>query len=64
MYESKQPNCPYKKLQYPTYENDIDPNAHIKVLKKAIKDNGETMEVDVINMFGFTFKNNIYEWNI
>jgi hypothetical protein len=37
MYESKQPNCPYKKLQYPTYVNDIDPNAHIKVLKRPLK---------------------------
>ncbi len=63
MYESKQPNCPYKKLQYPTNVKDLDPNAHIKVLKKAIKDNGETMEVDIINMFGFTFKNSLFEWN-
>jgi hypothetical protein len=39
---------------------NIDPNAHIKVLK-AIKNNGETMEVDSINMFGFIFKNNIFE---
>jgi hypothetical protein len=60
MYESKQPNCPYKKLQYPTYVKDLDSNAHIKVLKKAIKDNGETMEVDIINIFGFTFKNSIF----
>jgi hypothetical protein len=28
---------PYKKLQYPTYVKDIDPNAHIRVFKKAIK---------------------------
>jgi hypothetical protein len=32
---------------------DIDPDAHIKFFKKAIKANGETMEVDIINMFGF-----------
>jgi hypothetical protein len=63
MYESKQPNCMYKKLQYPTDVKDLDPNAHIKILKKAIKDNGETMEVDLINMFGFIFKNSLFEWN-
>jgi hypothetical protein len=50
------------KLQYPTYVKDTNSNAHIKVFKKAIKANGETMEVDIINMFGFTLKNNIFEW--
>ncbi len=53
---------PYKKLQYPTYVKDTNPNAHIKVLKKAIKVNGETMEDDIINLFGFTFRDNISEW--
>jgi len=53
---------PYKKLQYPTHVKDIDPNAHIKVSKKAINVNGEIMEVDIINMFGFTFKDNIPKW--
>jgi hypothetical protein len=32
---------PYMKLQYPTYVKDTDPNAHIRVFKKAIKANGE-----------------------
>jgi hypothetical protein len=53
---------PYKKLQYPTYVKDVYPNAHIKVFKKAIKANGETMKVDIINLFGFTLKDNIFEW--
>ncbi len=52
---------PYKKLQYPTYVIDIDSNAHIKVFKKAIKDNGETVEFDIINLFGFTLKDNIFK---
>jgi hypothetical protein len=30
--------------------------------KKAIKTNGETIEVGIINLFGFTFKDNIFEW--
>jgi len=53
---------PYRKLQYPTYVKDIDLDVHIKVFKKAIKTNGETMEVDIINLFGFTLRNNIFEW--
>ncbi len=45
---------PYKKLQYPTYVKDVDLDVHIKVFKKAIKTNGETMEANIINMFSFT----------
>jgi len=32
---------------------DIDLDAHIKVFKKTIKTNGETLELDIINLFGF-----------
>jgi hypothetical protein len=53
---------PYKKLQYPTYVKDTDPNAHIRVFKKAIKANGEMVEANIINLFGFTFRDNIFEW--
>ncbi len=52
---------PYKKLQYPTYVKDTNLDAHIKVFKKAIKANGEIVETNIINMFGFTFKDNISE---
>jgi hypothetical protein len=38
---------------------DVDPNAYIRIFKKAIKANGETVEVDIINLFGFALKNNI-----
>jgi hypothetical protein len=53
---------PYRKLQYPTYVKDTNPDAHIRMFKKAIKANGEIVEVNIINMFGFTLKNNIIEW--
>jgi hypothetical protein len=53
---------PYMKLQYPTYVKDIDLDAHIKVFKKAIKANGEIVEADIINLFGFTPKDNIFKW--
>ena len=53
---------PYRKLQYPTFVKDTSPNFHIKVFKKAIKVNGETMEANIIDLFGFTLKDNISEW--
>ncbi len=53
---------PYMKLQYPTYVKDTNLDAHIKMFKKAIKTNGETMEANIINLFRFIFKNNIFEW--
>ncbi len=50
------------KLQYWTYVKDIDLDAHIRVFKKVIKVNGETMEFDIIKLFGFTFRDNISKW--
>ncbi len=41
---------------------DIDPNAHIRVLKKTMKVNGETMEANITNLFGFILRENILEW--
>jgi hypothetical protein len=49
---------PYMKLQYLTYRRP-NPNVHIRVFKKAIKTNNEIMEANIINLFGFTFKDNI-----
>jgi hypothetical protein len=48
-----------KKLQYPIDVKDINLNAHIKVFKKTIKTNGQTMEANIINMFGFILRNYI-----
>jgi len=53
---------PYKKLQYPTYVKDTNSNVYIKVFKKPIKANGETMEANIINLFGFTLEDSIFEW--
>jgi hypothetical protein len=50
---------PYRKFQYPTYVKDNDPDVHIRVFKKMIKANCETMEINIINLFGFTLQNNI-----
>jgi hypothetical protein len=46
------------KLQYPTYVKNTNPNTHIIVFKKAIKANGQTMEVDIIDLFDFILKDN------
>jgi hypothetical protein len=32
------------------------------MFKKAIKVNGEPVEVDIINLFGFIFRDSISEW--
>jgi hypothetical protein len=45
---------PYIKFQYPTYVKDIDLDVHIKTFMKTIKTNGEIVETNIINMFGFT----------
>ncbi len=52
----------YKKLQYPTYFKDTNANVHIKIFKKAIKVNDEIVEFDIINLFGFILRDNIFEW--
>jgi hypothetical protein len=41
---------------------DIDLDVHIGVLKKTIKANGENVEVNIINLFGFILKDNISKW--
>ncbi len=53
---------PYKKLEYPTYVKDTDSDAHVIVVKKVIKVNGEMVEVNIINMFGFALRDSIFEW--
>jgi hypothetical protein len=53
---------PYMKLQYPTYVKYTDLNVHNKVFKKAIQTIGEIIKSNIINMFGFTFRDNIFEW--
>ncbi len=53
---------PYRKLRHPFYVKDIDSNVHIEMFERAIKGNGERVEVDTINLLGFTFKDNMFEW--
>jgi hypothetical protein len=41
---------------------DTDPNAHIRVFKKTMQANGEIVEANIINMFSFILRDNIFEW--
>ncbi len=44
------------------YVKNIDLDVHIKVFEKAIKTNGEMLEANIINLFGFTLRDTISEW--
>jgi len=49
-------------LPYPIYNARMDPNTHIRMFHKAIHTNGEKINVDVVNLFYFTFHDAISEW--
>jgi hypothetical protein len=44
------------------YVKDTDLDVHIRIFKKIIKANGETVEAYIMNLFGFTLRDNILEW--
>ncbi len=45
------PNKPYcGSLNYLKYVNKIYPNAHVRIFKATIKVNGETKDVEIINI--------------
>jgi hypothetical protein len=51
------PNRPYRRPHnYLRYVKDSDPNAHVKVFNIAIRTNGELEDVEIVNLFSFTFK--------
>jgi hypothetical protein len=53
------PKRPYRRpLNYLEYVKDVDPNAHVRVFKVAIRTN----DVEIVNLFNFTFKNNVSNW--
>jgi hypothetical protein len=35
---------------------DSNLNAHVRIFKIAIKTNGETKDLEIVNLFSFTFK--------
>jgi hypothetical protein len=57
------PNRPYHQpLNYPKYVKDFDLDVHVKVFKVAIKANNETYDVEIVNMFSFTFRDIMFDW--
>jgi hypothetical protein len=53
-----------KHLLYLTYVKDTYHDAHIRVFKKVIKANGEIVNEDINNVFGFTLRSSIFKWGI
>ena len=51
-----------KSLPYPLYQAGTDPDAHIRVFKKAIRANRETEDDEMINLFCYTLRDAVSEW--
>jgi hypothetical protein len=49
----------WTKLSYPIYVKDTNLDVHIQIFKKAIKTEDKKINEDIINLFGFMFKENI-----
>jgi hypothetical protein len=41
---------------------DLNPDAHVKVLKVTIKVNGETKDTKIINLFSFTIGDIVFDY--
>jgi hypothetical protein len=56
-------NKPYHRpLNYLGNVKNSNPNVHVKVFKTAIKANGEIEDVEIVNMFSFTFRDIMFNW--
>jgi hypothetical protein len=44
-------------LNYPEYVKDYDPYALVRIFKTTIRTNGETEDVEIVNLFSFTLIN-------
>ncbi len=62
LYQNQLQNCHIGSYNIQPMFKNIDPDAHIRVFNKAIKAYGKTMETDIINLFGFTLRDNIFKW--
>jgi hypothetical protein len=41
---------------------DSNLDAHVIVFKATIKANGETKDVEIVNLFNFTLRNIVFDW--
>jgi len=56
------PNRPYCwPFNYLEYVKDSNLDVHVKVLKVAIRTNGETEDAKIGNLFSFTLRNIVYD---
>jgi hypothetical protein len=46
----------HRPFNYPEYVKDSNSNAYVRVFKVAIKANGETKDVQIVNLFSFTLR--------
>ncbi len=51
-----------KSLPDPTYSVGTNPNAHVRVFMKAIQNNGERNDLNIVKLFCFTLKDVISKW--
>ncbi len=57
------PNRPYCwPLNYPKYVKDSDLNVHVRMFKVTIRENSETYDVEIVNLFGFTLRDIVFNW--
>jgi hypothetical protein len=56
----KRPYC--RPLNYLKYAKDVDPNVHVRVFKVVIRINGETSDVEIVNLFSFILRDIMSNW--
>jgi hypothetical protein len=56
----KNPYC--RPFNYLEYVKDSNLDVHVRMLKVAIKINNEIDDVEVINLFNFTFRDIVSNW--
>ncbi len=57
------PNRPYyRPLNYLEYVKDFWPKCYVRVFKVVIRTNGEIEDVEIVDLFSFTFKDTMSDW--
>ncbi len=57
------PNRPYcQPFNYLEYVKDSNPDVHVRVFKATVKANGETEDVEIVNLFSFTLRDIMFDW--
>jgi hypothetical protein len=57
------PSTPYHRpLNYLEYVKDSNPNVHVRILKVAIRANGERNDAKIVNLFSFTLRDIVFDW--